>query len=131
MKLITKQKWITWTALLLSLPTAYFFLINILKDQFGVNGPYDATDPILQDLGISESPGWNINLLIFLGPLAALFLSIFQVLRMKWKFTKEQIEFHFAIRRSWFPLLVAAFSISLLAILFLYLLGENCNCQYR
>ena len=131
MKSVTKQKWITWTALLLSLPTAYFFLINILKDQFGVSGPYDASDPILQKLGISESLGWNINLLILLGPVAALLLSIFQVLKIKWEFTKEQIEFHFAIRRRWFPLLVAAVSISLLAILCLYLLGENCNCQYR
>ena len=42
----------------------------------------------------------------------------------------REFQFHFAIRKRWFPLLVAAFSISLLAILFLYLLGENCNCQY-
>ena len=32
MKLSAKQKWITWTALLLSLPTAYFIVINILKE---------------------------------------------------------------------------------------------------
>ena len=129
MKSITKQKWITWTALLLALPTAYFFLINILKDQFGVSGPYDAIDPMLQRMGIRESLGWNINLLILLGPVAALLLTIFQLLKIKWAFTKEQIGFHVTVRRRWFPLLVAAFSISMLAILFLYLLGENCNCQ--
>ena len=131
MKSITRQKWITWAALLLSLPTAYFFLINVLKDAFGVSGPYDAVDPLLQKMGIRESLGWNINLLILLGPLAALLLTVFQVLKFKWEFTKEQFEFHFAIRRRWFPLLVAAFSIGLLAILFLYLVGENCNCQNR
>jgi len=129
MKHLGKQKWITWAALLLSLPTAYFFLINILKDQFGVSGPYNAIDPLLRELGISESIGWNINLLILLGPVAAILLTFFQILRINWQFTKEQFEFHFAIRRRWFPLLVAAFSISLLAILFLYILGENCNSQ--
>ena len=129
MKHLTKQKWVTWAALLLALPTAYFFLINILKEEFGISGPYDAIDPLLQSMGIRESLGWNINLLILLGPIAACILCIFQVLKINWRFTREQFEFHFAIRKRWFPLLVAAFSISLLAILFLYLLGENCNCQ--
>ena len=129
MKQITQQKWITWIALLLSLPTAYFFIINILKEQFGVSGPYDAIDPLLQRMGIRESIGWNINLLILLGPLAACLLTIFQLLKIKWEFTREQFEFHLTMRKRWFPLLVAAFSISLLAILFLYLFVENCNCQ--
>jgi len=128
MKHLTKQKWITWAALLLALPAAYFIFTNILK-QFGLNGPYDAIDPFLQNMGIRESIGWNINLLILLGPVAACLLTIFQVVKIKWEFTREQFEFHFAIRKRWFPLLIAAFSISLLAILFLYLLGENCNCQ--
>ena len=129
MKQLTKQKWITWTALLLSMPAAYFFLINLLREVFGVSGPYDAIDPFLQRTGIRESLGWNINLLILLGPVAACLLSVFQVLKIKWQFTKEQFEFNFSIRKRWFPILVAALSISLLAILFLYLLAENCNCQ--
>ena len=128
MKHLTKQKWITWAALLLALPTAYFIAINSLKG-FGINGPYDAIDPLLQSMGARESIGWNINLLILLGPVAAFLLTIFQVVKIKWEFTREQFEFHFAITKRWFPLLIAAFSISLLAILFLYLLGENCNCQ--
>jgi hypothetical protein len=129
MKQIIKQKWITWAALLLALPTAYFISINILKEVFGMNGPYDAIDPLLQSMGIRESLGWNINLLILLGPVAACFLTVFQLLKIKWELTREQFQFHLTIRKRWFPLLVAAFSISLLAILFLYLLGENCNCQ--
>lgn len=128
MKHLTKQKWITWTALLLALPTAYFIAINSLK-ELGINGPYDAIDPLLQSMGIRESIGWNINLLILLGPVAAFLLTIFQIVKIKWEFTREQFEFHFAIAKRWFPMLIAAFSISLLAILFLYLLGENCNCQ--
>ena len=128
MKHLTKQKWITWAALLLALPTAYFLFVNILNEAFGVRGPYDAIDPFLQRVGIRESLGWNINLLILLGPIAAFLLTIFQVLQIRWAFTKEHFEFHFSIRRRWFALLTAAFSISLIAILFLYLVGENCKC---
>ncbi len=129
MKQLIKQKWTTWAALMLALPTACFIGINILKEVFGINGPYDAIDPWLQTMGIRQSLGWNINLLILLGPIAACLLTIFQVLKINWQFTKEQFEFHFAVRKRWFPLLIAAFSVSLLAVLFLYLVTENCNCQ--
>ena len=128
MKPITKQKWFTWAALLLLFPTAYFIGANILKEIFGEAGPYDAIDPFLQRAGIRESFGWNINLLILFAPVMALVLTIFQVLQIKWSFTKERFDFHFSIRKRWFPLLVAAFSVSLLAILLLYLAGENCKC---
>jgi hypothetical protein len=129
MKSISKQKWITWAALFLSLPTGYFILIAILKYVFGIGGPFDASAPLLEELGIKESLGWNINLLILLGPVAASILTAVQVLKIKWNLTGDKFEFHLMIRKQWFPILVAAFSISLLAILFLYLLGENCNCQ--
>jgi hypothetical protein len=129
MKQLTKQNWFTWAALLLSLPTAYFILINILKEEFRVNGPYDSAQPLLERMGISESLGWNINLLILLGPVVACLFTIFQLLKIKWEFGREDFQFHIAVRKRWFPLLVTAFSLSLLAILFLYLLGENCNCQ--
>ena len=128
MKYLVIQKWLTWAALLLSLPTAYFIIINILKEWFGVNGPYDTADPLLERMGIRESLGWNINLLILLGPVVACLLTIFQLVKIKWQFSGEDFQFLFAIRKRWFPLLVAAFSVSLLALLFLYLLGENCKC---
>ncbi len=125
---IAKQKWVTWAALLLSFPTAYFIGISILKYIFNVDRPYDAIAPLLEKPGIKESLGWNINLLILLDPFAACLLTIFQVLKIKWEFTQEKFEFHFTVEKKWFPLLVAAFSVSLLAILFIYLVGENCNC---
>ena len=43
-------------ALMLALPTAYFITINILKG-FGINGPYDAAEPLLERAGIKESLG--------------------------------------------------------------------------
>jgi len=129
MKQTIKQKWITWAALFLVLPTAYFIIINILKEVFGINGPYNDINPFLESMGIRGSLGWNINLIILFGPVAAGLLTIFQVLSINWVFSREQFEFHVAVRKRRFPLLVAAFSTGLLVILFLYLLGENCNCQ--
>jgi hypothetical protein len=128
MKQLTKQNWLTAAALLLSLPTAYFIAISVLKYELGIDGLFDSIAPWLERMGIKETIGWNINLLILLGPVVACLLSIFQVLKINWRFTKEHFQFHLTIRKHWYPLLVTGFSLSLLAILSIYLLGENCNC---
>ena len=112
---------------MLALPTAYFITINILKG-FGINGPYNAAEPLLERAGIKESMGWNINLLILFGPVLAIALTIFQVLKFQLHFTKQNFQFYLSVQKRWFHLLVAAFSAGLLAILFLYMFGENCNC---
>jgi hypothetical protein len=128
MKSTIKPNWLTAAGLLLALPTAYFISISVLKYGFGIDGPFDSSQPFMERLGIKEPPGWNINLLILFGPVAGFVLAIFQVLTIKWKFTKDDFHLEFIVTKRWFPILVAAFSISLLAILFFYLLGENCNC---
>ncbi|MBK5270568.1 MAG: hypothetical protein JJE22_06100 [Bacteroidia bacterium] len=120
-------KWLNAVALLLTLPTAYFISISILKYKLGFDGQFDSIATVLERMGIKEPPGWNINLLILLGPVSGFLLAIFQVLIIRWQFTKEHFRFDFTIKKRWFPLLVAVFSISLLAMLFFYLLGENCN----
>ena len=126
MKQHAKQNGIAIISLLLALPTAYFIFISILKYEMAIDAPFDSIAPFLERMGIKETLGWNINLLILLGPVAAFLLTILQLLKMDWQFTKEQFVFHFTIRKQWFPLLVAGFSISLLAFLFIYLIGENC-----
>ena len=128
MKQITKQNGITVISLLLALPTAYFFAVALLKYELSVDGPFDAIAPLLERWGIKEALGWNINLLILFGPLLAFFLAIFQLLGIRLQFTQNHFLFQITVRKKWLPLLVAGFSISLLAILFIYLLGENCNC---
>ena len=123
-----KNNGLTAVALLLVLPTAYFILISVLKYILGVHAPYDAIEPSLENWGIRESViGWNINLLILFGPLMAFLLTIFQVLKIDWKVTDEELLFHFSVQKRWFPLLVALFSAGVMGILFLYALGENCN----
>ena len=123
--IIQKSGKLTVLALILALPTAYFICISVLKYEFDVNGPFDAIAPFLERTGIKETLGWNINLLILLGPVVAFLVMIFQVLKIDWQFTKEQFLFHFTIQKRWFSLLVAGFSGGLLAILAIYLIGEN------
>jgi len=127
-QIASRFNWVAVAALMLALPSAYFIAINILKEGFGVDGPYDAADPLLQRAGIKESLGWNINLLILFGPVLAIVLTVFQVLKFHFHFTKQDFQLYLSIQKSWFQLLVAAFSAGLLAILFFYMLGENCNC---
>ena len=121
----SRSNWLSLAALLLVLPAAWFFCINILNET-GINGPYNASQPILERWGINESLGWNINLLILFGPALALGLSVLQVLCIDWQFTKEQFQFRVTILKKWFPITVALLSGLILATLFTYLLGENC-----
>ena len=119
-----KNNWLTAAGLLLALPTAWFIFINILN-EIGISGLYNASQPVLENLGIKESIGWNINLLILFGPVLAFLLTLFQVLKIEWKFTEEEFLLNFTVHKRWFPLLVTAFSVGLIAILTLYFLVEN------
>jgi hypothetical protein len=123
-----KNKMLTVLALLLVIPAAYFILVNVLN-ELGIAGPYNAVAPLVERMGGREPLGWNINLLIAFGPVVAFLLAILQVLKIEWEFTREDFRFHFTIRKRWFPILTGAFSLSLLAILSIYLFGENCNCH--
>lgn len=123
----SRHNWLNFAALLLVLPAAWFIGINFLNEA-GIRGPYNASQPVLESLGIKEQVGSNINLLILLGPVIALLLSAIRVLHIDWRFSKEQFQFNIAIRRKWFPLFIVFLSGLILVTLFVYLVGENCNC---
>ena len=128
MKTAYRINWLSTVALLLALPTAYFILISVLKYVFGIDGPFDAMRPLLEQWGIKESLGFNLNLLIVFGPIIAIAICLLQFVRLKVDFNREQFDFHIQVKKHWFPIAVAAFSAGLLAILFWYVVGENCNC---
>ena len=123
-----KNDWVTSLALLLVLPTAYFILVSILKYVLGVGGPFDSIQPIAEQWGIKDPPGFNITSVILFGPMIAFLLTVFQFMKLEWRLTKEEFHLHFSFYKRWFPILVSAASIGVLAILFFYMLGENCNC---
>ena len=118
-----KNYWLTTLGLMLAMPATYFVLAALLKFELNINGPYDLIAPLL------SPESWTVNIIIALGPVAAILLNIFQVLTIQFRITREDIKLSLAVRKRWFPLLVIAFAGSLLTILFLYLAAENCNCQ--
>lgn len=121
----TRQNLLSSAGLMLTLPAAYFFCINILKHELGINEPYDSSYPLLVSMGVKESLGWNINLLILAGPLVGFILGIAQVIKIKWASSPGQVVLEFTIKKHWFPLVVAGLSTSLIVFLFIYLVGEN------
>ena len=122
MKQTSKSNWLAIAGLLLALPTAYLISIAVLKYGFNIHGPFDSIQPTVERWGIKDPLGWNINLLILFAPVAGFLLAIFQVLKINWGVAREQFELRFTFQKNWFPILVAAFSISTLAILFFYMI---------
>jgi hypothetical protein len=120
--------WLTATALVFALPTAIFILFSILKYWMNINDPFDTIQPTLESWGIKEGLGFNINLLVIGGPIIGLFICLMQVLRISLDTDPQQFEFHIGIKKEWFALTVALFSAGVLAVLFFYMLGENCRC---
>ena len=123
-----RYRWLNIVALLLVLPAFYFIITSVLKYGLGIDGPFDAIAPFLERKGINETIGWNINLLIVLGPLIALTISLLQLLGIDWNFSREQFNFRITIQRKWMPMSIVFVSGLVLATLFIYLLRENCKC---
>lgn len=129
MKLITiNRKLALALGTLLVLPTAYFILISLLKYGLGASYLFDSAQPILEGLGIKESLGFNINLLILFGPLIAMAINLLTVLRIEWRNENEIFSIRLSIQKHWWNMVLVLFATALLATLFIYVLGENCRC---
>ncbi len=124
-KISSRYRWLNTVSLLLVLPTTYFIVISLLKYSLGIGGPFDAVQPFLERMGIQESLGWNINLLILFGPVLALLFSALQILHIDWHFSKEQFDFRITVQKKWLPFSIALLSVLVLATLFIYMIGEN------
>ena len=122
------RKWAMALGALLAFPTAYLIFISLLKYGLGLPNLFDATQPLLERLGIKESLGWNINLLILFGPFIAMVINLFSVLRIEWLNEKEIFSFKVSIEKHWWNMVLVFFSALLLAVLFFYAIGENCHC---
>ncbi len=117
--------WLNAVSLMLVMPAAWVIIISLLKYGLGVEGPFNASEPFLERMGIHEHIGRNVNLLILLGPLAAMLISVFQVMTIEWMISPEQVDFRITIRKKWYSLVIGTFSLFVLLALFVYLVGEN------
>lgn len=117
--------------LLLAFPTFYFMLISILKFQLNQPYLYDSISGLLNQWGIQENFGWNINLLILSGPVFAVLLNLAVILRIQFDNSKDQFDCRFTISKNWLNLAVVLFASFVLGFLGLYLIGENCICGWQ
>jgi hypothetical protein len=120
-----RNKWLNVTAMFLLFPAVYFISISVLKYSLGVPGPYDASEPTLEWLGMNESFGWNINLVFALGPVLAFLLAALQVVHIKWILSKEEFKWYMTIRKKSVPLFIMFLSVLVLGTLFVYIIAEN------
>ena len=114
------------TGLLLTIPSAYFLLINLLNEA-GLPALYEISAPVLEGLGLSKGMGLNINLLIAFGPLIALLLNLTSVVSYDWEESRTELKLHFNIQKRWSNWIIIGLAGLCLLILFLYLIGENCR----
>jgi hypothetical protein len=127
MQLTINRRWAIAFGALLAFPAAYFILINLLN-EYGYSYLFVSSQPLLEQLGIKESLGFNINLLILFGPFVALVLNLFSVLKIDGYNEREEFSIKFSIDKHWWNMMLVIFSGILLAVLFFYALGENCRC---
>ena len=122
------RKWAIAFGTLLVFPTAYFIFISVLKYGLGLPNLFDAAQPLLERLGIKQSPRLNINLLILFGPFIAMIINLFSVLRIEWFNETESFSFKVSFEKHWWNMMLVFISALLLSVLFFYAIGENCHC---
>lgn len=126
MQFTINRKWAIMFGTLLAFPSAYFIFINVLN-EYGSPYLFDSAQPLLEQLGIKKSLGFNINLLILFGPLIAMALNLLAVVKINLYNQMENFSVKFSIKKQWWNMMLVIFSGLLLAILFVYAIGENCR----
>lgn len=111
---------------LLVLLACFFVLEALLNYGLGYPALWQLIAPIFDKAGIRQL-GWNINLLILFGLILAIVWNFFSVVQIKWSNEKERIQLNLSILKHWSNIAVDMVSLMILAILFAYLIGENCN----
>ena len=111
---------------LLVFPALYFFTAAILNYEMGIATLWKPIDAIFENPA-NKRLGWNINLLILFGPILAFLLNFFSIVKIKWQNEKDQVHISFSISKHWVNILIAVVSVLVMALLFAYLVGENCK----
>ncbi len=112
---------------MLAFPAAYLIFISLLKFNIGMPFLFDPSQPLFEKLGSKEPLGFNINLLILFGPLLAMAINLFAVLKMKRASAGDYFSLAISIQKNWWNMALVIISGILLTTLFIYALGENCR----
>jgi hypothetical protein len=110
-------------AAVLLLPALVFVPANVLKFELNISFPYDTLEPILHpSIGLLRVLR---DVLVVLGPVAALALSAASIMRGSLKRTGDSVQATVALRIAPVPMAIAAVSLVLLGSIAAYLVAEN------
>lgn len=115
------------TGFFLVFPSLYFIVSAWFNYGLGFSPFWKVIEPIFEKPG-NRQFGFNINMLILLGPLLAILVNLPQVMQVHLLSKQQEVNVHFAFKKySWSWIIISA-GVFCLAALFLYMLMENCNC---
>lgn len=123
----SKQTIPTILGLVLLAYSGFFVIYNVLKYNLGLPLPFDPFSGLNASAGASLWPlFWNA--LIVFGPIAALALFLLPSVRLRIDLKGDQLLTVSIIKSGRRTLILSAACIGLLAVFFLYLVGENLAC---
>lgn len=113
-------------ALVLLAPALVFVSANLLKYSFGAPFAHDLLEPFLDpDPAVLAAAR---DLLVLLGPVAALALSVAAIVRLGVRQEGGAVHATLTVQLTWPHLAVAALSLAILAAMGAYLVAENLPC---
>jgi hypothetical protein len=121
---ITHHRVASIAGTLLVFPAVYFVSASILYLNWGLPGLWNLADPSLVNLSNGQI-GWNINLLILVGPMLALVWNTFSLVQINWNNSNEQLQLSFRVHKHWSNIYVAIVSLVVLASIFVYVSGQG------
>lgn len=112
---------------LLVLPSVLFTAANLLKHGLGIEWLADALGQLAEPGDIMTT---GHTALVLGGPVLALLLVLPSVVRFRAGRSPDVVEATVALRLRWAHLAVAGVALTVLAILFAYLIVENGDCWF-
>jgi hypothetical protein len=122
-----KQTIPTFIGLALLAYSGFFVIFNVLKYNLGIPLPFDPFSSLGENANISIWPiVWNA--LVIFGPVVALAFFLLPTVTLRVDLKSEQIITVSVLKTSRLNLILIAVCLGLMAVFFLYLVGENLPC---
>ena len=88
------------SAILLVIPALLVITASILKYGLGIGGLFDSIAPTMEKWGIKDPPGFNITSIVVFGPVIALLIAVFAIVKLKLMHSKEKDVFVIEVKNS-------------------------------
>lgn len=115
------------SAILLVLPALLVITASILKYGLGIGNLFDSIAPTMEDWGIKDPPGFNITSVVAFGPVIALLIAVFAIVKLKLMRSKEKDVFVIEVKNSFVFRILTVLAALVLAAMCVYLVLENIN----